>query len=165
VSEVTKPLDLTQFEGHTAGMWRWRIHCETGANVAQIETPHSGRLLVMDCVRWGMTGAAPRLAVWRDGEPRGSRNSGIMHRMDEIAVAKDHNGDCQVAHPDALLIAAAPALLAEVKRLLALAHAVAELGHKGAESAELEYDRAQRAYEDACDRLYELEDTDPFPWR
>jgi hypothetical protein len=51
----------------------------------------------MDFVRQGMRGAQPRFSD-RNGEPRG----GLMHKADNLDLT---------AHPDAMLIADAPALL------------------------------------------------------
>ena len=88
-------------------------------------TPHSGRLLVMDFCRKGMSGAQPRFAVWEGNRTRG--NSGLMRTESQIGNL--------TSHPDARLMARAPSLLAALQRLL-------DVGIP-----------CDRCYEDACDPL------------
>lgn len=88
---------------HTAGPWYW--HTDHRGNVS-LRTPDRGNLIVMDFARKGMQSAGPRFAVWPGiytGTPR-ERLGGII---ESLLVDK---------HPDALLIAAAPELLSEIKQ-------------------------------------------------
>lgn len=110
-------IDLTQFDGHTAGPWRWEYNAEhRSVHVVGGRPLHD--LTVMDFARWGMGGATP---VFRDVAEDGMN---IMHKLnsrpDWVAPFKGrqhHARWCSaVVHPDAILMAAAPALLAEVKR-------------------------------------------------
>ncbi len=89
---------------HTPGPWYW--HADHVGNVS-LRTPDRGNLIVMDFARKGMQGAAPRLAYWKGlpgGLPR-ERMGGILD---------DFNAD----HPDAVLIASAPDLLARNAELV-----------------------------------------------
>lgn len=84
---------------HTPGPWMWR------GNLKQRQlwlcTPHSGTLIVMDFVRWGMGGAQPRF-----------RQDGVMRPAEMFVEESDHNNAFHaVDHPDARLIAQAPELL------------------------------------------------------
>lgn len=86
----------------TPGPWYWHTDALTGR--VSLRTPDRGQLIVMDCARRGMHGAAPRFAVWpylNIGQPRG-RLGGIL---------EDFDGD----HPDARVIVAAPVLLAALE--------------------------------------------------
>lgn len=81
---------------HTPGPWYW--HTDFQGRVS-LRTPDRGQLIVMQFVRQGMQGAAPRFSHWKgyaEGQPRG-RSGGVM----EVGID----------HPDARLIAAAPELL------------------------------------------------------
>ncbi len=92
---------------HTPGPWYW--HTDHVGNVS-LRTPDRGNLIVMDFARKGMQGAAPRLAYWKGlpgGLPR-ERMGGILDGF---------NAD----HPDAVLIASAPDLLARNAELVTLA--------------------------------------------
>lgn len=89
--------------GHTPGPWRWFAD-STGR--VRLETPDRGRLVVMDFGRLGMHAAQPRFAVMEDAHPRG-RRGGILENAANLI---DGNGE--INHPDARLIAAAPDLLA-----------------------------------------------------
>lgn len=88
--------------GHTPGPWEW---FEDGYGRRRLQTPDRGRLVVMDFVRSGMQGAAPRFAEMDDDQPRG-RRGGIMRAVDPWT------------HPDGKLIAAAPDLIAACKLAL-----------------------------------------------
>ncbi len=95
--------------GHTPGPWRWEVNHKS----KQMDLCGGARpkfdLTVMDCVRWGMGGAAFRFIDARN----------IMHRADGLTVpvaGREHHASWfqTINHPDAILIAAAPDLLAEV---------------------------------------------------
>jgi len=88
---------------HTPGPWKWR---QSGKDTF-LSTPDRGQLTVMDFVRCGMNSGQPRFAVW-DGEER-ERLGGLMKKAEDFTNLYDH--------PDARLIAAAPALLEAVKHL------------------------------------------------
>lgn len=75
-----------------------------------LATPDRGRLYVMQPVRCGMQGGTVRFSEWGEG-PRG-RRGGVMRD------AKEHLRNGVLMHPDALLIAAAPDLLAALQRAL-----------------------------------------------
>ena len=120
MADATRPVDLTPFAGHTPGSWQWRISLRSRS--ARIETPHSGRLFVMLFDRWGMQGAQPVFGVWDNAKPRGYGNSGWMRPAEVLATNPDHNGEAQLLHPDALLMAAAPDLLAEVEASRSILH-------------------------------------------
>lgn len=89
---------------HTPGPWNWFA---SDRGDLQLATEHSGRLYVMQPVRNGMQGATLRFSRWGAG-PRG-RRGGIMERFDAFMVAGE------LRHPDALLIAASPELLAALE--------------------------------------------------
>jgi hypothetical protein len=80
---------------HTPGPWMWDVRPKS--KTFRLITPHSGQLIVMDFVRWGMQSAQPRFSD-RNGERRG----GIMEDGSTLDLSKN---------PDARLIAAAPDLL------------------------------------------------------
>lgn len=87
---------------HTPGPWFWQTNVKT--RQVWLCTPDRGRLIVMDFKRWGMTWAAPRF-----------REDGVMRPCEEF-VTVDHNNEAvAIDHPDARLIAAAPALLEALK--------------------------------------------------
>ena len=98
----------------TPGPWRWVIHeWQQG-----LYTEHSGRYVVMDFVRRGMQDAAPRFQAYERYEgPLTKRGSLGMKKAEEFL----EDGYWKPNHPDAELIASAPAdiadLLAEVRRL------------------------------------------------
>lgn len=97
---------------HTPGPWDWRIGSHGRIDLA---APHGGGTTVMDFVRHGMQRAQPRFGITLDNEPRGYRG-GVLVELTEL-VAKDRDG--LLRHPDALLIAAAPDLLAACVALVA----------------------------------------------
>lgn len=81
---------------HTQGPWQW---FESGGE-CYLATPNRGRLIVMNFVRRGMSGAQPRFAVW-EGEERETLG-GLMKKAESFQNLYDH--------PDARLIAAAPTM-------------------------------------------------------
>lgn len=90
---------------HTPGPWDWFM---SARGEAMLATPDRGRLLVMQPVRCGMQGGTVRFAEWGGGE-RG-RRGGVM------LEAKEYLRDGVLMHPDAHLIAAAPDLLAALRK-------------------------------------------------
>jgi hypothetical protein len=88
-----------RLQAATPGPWRWSMN--TRSRDVRLDAEHSGRLIVMDFVRWGMQSAQPRFRT----QPH--------DLMTEYS-------DC-MPHPDAALIAHAPTdiadLVAEVERL------------------------------------------------
>lgn len=89
---------------HTPGPWNWYVRSDGQVYLA---TPNRGHLIVMDFVRKGMNAAQPRFAVW-DGDERANMG-GIMVAADKMNVSE---------HPDALLLKAAPDLLAACEQAL-----------------------------------------------
>lgn len=94
------------------GRWMWEINPKS--HHVDLET--SFGMTVMDFVRWGMGGAAPRFRDEND----------LLHRVDKMMEpipGREHHA-CwaqRINHPDAVAIAAAPedirSLIAEVRRL------------------------------------------------
>ncbi len=98
---------------HTPGPWRWFANAKS--KTIYLATPDRGRLYVMGFERWGMQQAAPQ---FRNPERC------VLQHITELGEP-DHNGDFTINHPDAILIASAPALAAENQRLReALQHAL-----------------------------------------
>lgn len=101
---------------HTAGPWRWEFNSKHKA-LHLVGGKPTYDLTIMDFDRWGMGGA---VATLRDTAEDGYN---IMHRLcdrpDWIAPfeGREHHADwcANVIHPDMLLIAAAPQLLAALK--------------------------------------------------
>ena len=104
---VAGPVEPTVRQ-HTPGPWDWYM---SARGEAMLATPDRGRLYVMQPVRCGMQGGTVRFSKWGGGE-RG-RRGGVMRD------AKEHLRDGVLMHPDALLIAAAPDLLAALEAVLA----------------------------------------------
>jgi hypothetical protein len=106
-------------EKATPGPWRWEVSLH--AKSAQICGGVKYDLTVMDFVRWGMSHAAPRFWTWRK-RPSSTAVNGRWfwvaddpQRVDAVAVpvpGREHHGDWfrDIDHPDAALIALAPAL-------------------------------------------------------
>jgi hypothetical protein len=91
----------------TPGPWRWELNQKSKRLQLCGGRPRYD-LTVLDFVRWGMSGAAPRLRT-------GGDNLNIMVRADQfpkIVKGREHHADWfqTIDHPDALLIEAAPDL-------------------------------------------------------
>lgn len=89
--------------------WQWLLN-ESGQTVT-LQSTGSGRDTIMDFVRYGMRFAQPRFNV-----------NGIMIPASELGVVvegREHHKEWFkfINHPTAQLIASAPSLLAENKRL------------------------------------------------
>jgi hypothetical protein len=105
-------------EAATEGPWRWRLSLKSKQVV--LESAQQSRIneTVVDFVRWGMSGASPRLNV-----------GGIMRNASDFAVpvqGREHHAAWlqSIGHPDAAFIeharADVAALLGEVDRLTKL---------------------------------------------
>ena len=95
---------------HTLGPWLWTMNLTTKRLQLLGGVPKYD-LIVMDFVRWGMNGAAPRFNT----ELRTNLN--VMepaHKFGKIVAGREHHADWfqVINHPDALLMQAAPDLLA-----------------------------------------------------
>lgn len=92
---------------HTPGPWRWEVNPKS--RLVQLLSRNEKAVwgnTVLDFVRWGFSGAAPRF--------RNEKN--LMQRADElmmVAPGREHHADWHrlLSHPDARLIEAAPGLL------------------------------------------------------
>lgn len=85
----------------TSGPWQWSVRAD---GTAYLHTPDRGHLVVMDCVRRGRAGA-PRFSLWPaiySGAKR-DRQGGVMTEASEWQDSR-----CEINHPDARLMAAAP---------------------------------------------------------
>lgn len=99
-----------EFKG-TPGPWRWELN-EGYKQVYLCGGKPMFDLTVMDFVRYGMGGAAPRF-----NRTLTQPGINLMERVEHFACVvsgREHHADWfkSVQHPDALLIAAAPDLLA-----------------------------------------------------
>jgi len=103
---------------HTPGPWRWEFNGKHRSLHLVGGRPRYD-LTVMDFARWGMCGATMRL---RDTAHDGMQILYRVHeRPDWIApeAGREHHKDWHqlLTHPDAMLIAAAPDLLALLKEV------------------------------------------------
>lgn len=123
-------IDLTKYEGHTPGPWRWDFNGES-KSLHLVGGRPTYDLTVIDFARWGMERATMRLRVTEhDGMQILYR---VHERPDWLAAepGREHHQHWHqlLTHPDALLSQDAPVLLAEVVKLRAdLAEAVQILG-------------------------------------
>lgn len=101
---------------HTPGPWTW---CSTQYG-SYLGTPDRGRLVVMDFAKHPR-GVEPRFATW-DGPDRG--------RMGGVMVAASKLGGCS-EHPDARLIASAPALFAALSAYVTASSRMADRWSEG----------------------------------
>ncbi len=102
----------------TPGPWRWELNLKSRSVQLCGGNPKSGfgafDLTVMDFERWGMGGAKCRFRT-------GPETMNVMKPVENFAaivIGREHHAEwfqC-VAHPDANLIAAAPDMLAALKR-------------------------------------------------
>jgi hypothetical protein len=89
--------------GHTPGPWRWEVSLKS-KNVSLCGGRPPFDQTVMDFVRWGMGGAAPRLI---------DHNRFLLRRADEFSVTvpgREHHSAWfrAIDHPDARMIEASP---------------------------------------------------------
>lgn len=106
---------------HTPGPWRWEFN-RKHKTVSLVGGKPAFDKTVMDFERWGLQGACPRFNEAIDG---GQFN--VMTRVSDMSawvlahVGRRHHADwcANIIHPDAKLIAAAPDLLAALKRIAA----------------------------------------------
>lgn len=101
-------MDKLKFKG-TPAPWRWELN-EKAKSVSICGGKPMFDLTVMDFVRWGMGGAAPRF----NKEKRPGLN--LMERCEqfgEVVKGREHHAHWfkDINHPDALLMVKAPELL------------------------------------------------------
>lgn len=94
---------------YTPGPWRWEFN-EKSKEINLVGGKTKYDLTVMDFVRYGMGGAAPRFNVDHGNDLQ------LMYRADtmgEVVKGREHHANWfkDISHPDAKLIAAAPDLL------------------------------------------------------
>lgn len=95
---------------HTPAPWHWELNEKS----KWVELQGPGGLIVMDFRRWGMTNATPR---FRDGSERDLLAPAQAFGV--TVTGREHHAAWfkRLNHPDAHLIAAAPAMLASLKEL------------------------------------------------
>ena len=84
----------------TLGPWKWFANVKN-KNI-YLATVDRGRKFVMGFERFGMQGAQP---IFQSNK---HYMVGVFEENPEICTASDHNGDFEIIHPDATLIAASP---------------------------------------------------------
>jgi hypothetical protein len=104
-----EPEPLAPLEEFTPAPWRWEVNLKSRTIRLCGGVPRYD-LTVMDFVRWGMGGAAPRLRGLSG--PR----LNIMYRIEHFArvvLGREHHSDWFrfIDHPDARLMEASPELL------------------------------------------------------
>ena len=103
-------------EAASDGPWRWQANPKH-KSISLVGGRPTYDLTVMDFVRWGMSGAAPR---FRDLSERGLNLMNQVRRWFVNAPKREHHADWFqfVDHPDANLIAAAPSHVALIGELV-----------------------------------------------
>jgi hypothetical protein len=144
-------------DGATKGPWSWCV--SKVAKRVDLEGDR-GDKAVMSFTRYGMSGAAPVFYFWE------GNTTAPPKRADELAcpvAGREHHASwfCNIDHPDARLIAAAPTLAAdliaanaEIERLRdaldQVAHCSAYTRHGGASEGDL------GSYEKGLDTAIEI---------
>lgn len=110
-----------KFKG-TPGPWRWELN-ENAKRLQLCGGKRPYDIIVMDFVRYGMHGAAPRF----NSEIKEGMN--IMYRAEKFSVivpGREHHAHWfkSLDHPDAVLIQNAPRLLEVGMKLLALSESL-----------------------------------------
>lgn len=129
---------------HTPARWRWVLNKHSKQiDLVSSGVPGSVHEIVMDFVRWGMGGAAPRFRRASLNRPENV----LMVRADEfgeIVPGRSHHKDWYqwLRHPDAQLIQAAPELYEALDELWEAVKAYDRIGFEGS--------RLLEAMSDAC---------------
>ena len=97
---------IDKYKGHTPGPCTWYV-CTTTQQV-YLCTPDRGMLYVLGFERWGMQQAKP---TFRNNELC------LMTPLQKLIEVDHNNCTYEIKHPDAQLIADAPALLARIEAL------------------------------------------------
>jgi len=121
---------------YTPGPWRWEFN-QKSKYIHLVGGKIRYDLTVMDFVRYGMGGAAPRFNIDHGQDMQ------LMHRADTMGVivkGREHHQNWfkDIDHPDAKLIAAAPDLLEALIDLRSLVKSINSLlGHDDSLYAEI----------------------------